>query len=167
MGTELCPWCGKASVFEGGLTSSGGPRALFLPHRCDMMAVSVAFRACVSCGLVWTAVDPGGLRDVIAKHGRALARQHLDEIDFGPYRGLPDTALAREVAEKVAEVDALVRSGKTGAAGRYRELAGVTWDAALRDVGRWPRLTCEEKLELFGWASKKKAIVDDLDSPFP
>jgi hypothetical protein len=124
-------------------------------------------RACVSCGHVWTTLDPARLRGVIRSSGEEIARQELDEIDFGPHRGLPDTELAREIADKVAELDALCRSGKVGVAGRYRELRGVTWDQALKETRDWVRLTREEKLALFGWETKKKVPIDDLDSPFP
>jgi hypothetical protein len=144
----------------------------FAPRNCRpswqaaALAVAGAFRACVSCGHVWNRVDPARLREHIASCGDELARQELDEIDRGIYRDLPDIAAAREIAEKVAAIDALIRAGKTGAVGLYRELKGVTWDQALHETGRWARLTRDEKLALFGWLPKKKVRVDDLDSPF-
>jgi hypothetical protein len=132
------------------------------------MAASEPLRACLSCGLVWSAVDPDRLRFLIADHGLELARQHLDEIDHGPYRDLPASDAAREIGDRVAELDALARAGAHGPmVRRYRELCGVTWDQAHRDVKDWPRLTREAKLELFGWVPKtKKDEFDDFGSPF-
>jgi hypothetical protein len=139
----------------------------FLVTHCGPRTLPVESFACVSCGLVWTALEPSALRDHIERHGREILRQELEEIEHGPYRGLPDTDLAREVADRIAELDALARSGKIGLVGRYRELRGVTWDQAHKDVGGWADLTRGEKLALLGWTPKKKAVVDDLDSPFP
>jgi len=81
---------------------------------------------------------------------------------------LPDTGVAREIAEKIAELDALVRTGKSGAVGRYREMRGVIWDEAIKEMKSWAKLTREEKLALFGWkpkANKTKQEFDDLDEP--
>jgi hypothetical protein len=122
--------------------------------------------ACVSCGHLWSSVDPGVLREFIRTHGNELAKQQLDDFDHGLTRGLPDTGPAREAAEKVAEIDALVRSGKIGAVGRYRELRGVTWDQAIKETRNWHDLKRDEKLTLFGWEPKTKQPVDDLDSPY-
>ncbi len=175
MESESCRACGATTVVVGHVVA--GPESnvghAFVPRNCrpawqtTRLAVPNGFRACVSCGHVWARIDPAALREHIASHGEELARQELAEIDYGIYRDLPDVAAAREVAEKVAAIDALVRAGKTGAAGLYRELKGVTWDQALHETARWARLTREEKLALFGWLPKKKASVDDIDSPFP
>ena len=166
MEAPRCPRCRQAAVV---FSSPYVPAEGFVPRHSGVFANPVptpARSACVACGLVWSSVDPARIREVIGAYGGELARQHLDEIDRGPYRGLPDTAAAREIGDKVAEVDALVRSGAP-AAGRYREMRGVTWDEAHRDVRRWHELTRDEKLELFGWVAKKKPAVDDFDTPFP
>jgi hypothetical protein len=172
---ERCPGCGEPTVVIGHVIAGSECDVghTFAPRNCRPswqaigVAASAGFRACVSCGHVWNRVDPARLREYITSHGEELARQELDEIDYGIYRDLPDLAAAREVAEKVAAVDALVRRGRTGGVGLYRELKGVTWDQALHETGRWARLSREEKLALFGWQPKKKVPVDDLDSPYP
>jgi hypothetical protein len=173
METDRCTACGEPTVVVGQISTwqEGRVGHVFAPRNCRSSWPGVptagGFRACVSCGHVWSWVDPSRLRSWIESQGEEIARQELDEIDHGPYRGLPDVAAVREVAEKIAEIDALARSGKTGAAGRYRELRGVTWDQALKEASGWTRLTRREKLALFGWTPKKKVPVDDLDSPFP
>ncbi len=121
---------------------------------------------CVSCGHLWSSIDPQALRDYIQAHGSELLKQRIDESDHGPYRGLPDSELAHEIADKVAEIDALVQCGKPGAAGRYRELRGVTWDQAIKETRNWRDLKRDEKLAFFGWEPKKKQPVDDLESPY-
>ncbi|MDG3002195.1 hypothetical protein [Paludisphaera mucosa] len=126
-----------------------------------------AFSACFTCGLVWSSVEPDALRGFIHRRGEEIARQHLDEIERGPFRDLPDTDLAREIGAAIADVDALSRAGSSAVPRRYRELRGVPWDQALHDTRNWRRLTREEKLELFGWAPKKKSALDDFDAPFP
>jgi hypothetical protein len=125
------------------------------------VGIDAAFRACLKCGLTWSSLSPTKLRHHMQRFGGELARQELDEIDRGIYRDLPDTDLAREIAEKVAEIDYMVRRGEFGAVARYRELRGVPWDQAIKQMQGWSRLTRAEKLELFGWVSKKKPPVDD------
>ncbi len=175
METERCPVCGEPSVLIGQIVAGHEHYGYaFVPNFCrpplqeDGVPVHGGPRACISCGHLWMSLDPGRLRKFVASFGGELARQALDEIDLGPYRDLPDTALAREIAEGIAEIDALARSGRTGAVGRYREIRGVPWDRALKEASQWAHLTREEKLALFGWTPKKKKTpVDDLDSPFP
>ncbi len=67
---------------------------------------------------------------------------------------------AREVAGKIAELDALVVADRQPEAiRRYRELTGATWDQAIGIVRRWHDRKFAEKLALLGWQSK--------DAPFP
>jgi hypothetical protein len=155
------------------LTGDGGYGAHFLPVHCRLSYVSPAvppargFAACLSCGHLWSVLDPAALLAYIERTGDELAQQQLDELARGPFRDLPDTELAREVGTKIAEVDAMARRGAPAAARKYREVQGVTWDQALHDTKNWHKLSRQEKLELFGWTSKKKTPVDDLDAPFP
>lgn len=171
---EHCPRCGGSGVMHGSLVAlvsnpphvvsvSFSPRSV-TPGVFDLargVGLAVETRACLKCGHVWSSLDPGRLRQFVETHGGALARQELDEIDRGIYRDLPDVELAREVAEKVAEIDSMVRRGEFGSVARYRELRGVAWDEAIKTMNGWSRLTRAEKLELFGWTSKKKPPVDD------
>lgn len=175
MSSATCPQCGRSTVFSGGITH--GPDTMvqarnFVPT--DQLPIWRAYpgillmgepQVCVSCGHLWSSVDPQDLRKYIQAHGSELLKQRLDESDHGPYRGLPETDLAREIADKISEIDALVQSSLPGFVGKYRELRGVTWDQAIKETRHWRDLTREEKLALFGWESKKKGPVDDLDSP--
>jgi hypothetical protein len=172
VGTEHCPACGAATILKGFIAFGEGYATQFVPNHCRAtrtqgVPTAVTARACAACGHVWMTLDPGRLREYVATHGEEIARQELDELERGPYRDLPDTAVAREVADKVAELDHLARGRAVGVVGRYRELRGVTWDIALKEAGDWHRLTRAEKLALFGWTPKKKVALDDLDSPFP
>lgn len=175
--TPVCPRCGRPTVVGGHLIDgrqSTGSAPRFLPRQLQMklftdqwwgVEVAPGFRGCVSCGLVWSGLDANRLHAFIAEHGSALDRQQLDEWDGGPMRGLPDTALAREVVAHVAEIDGLVRSAKEGeATRRYRELTGVTWDQAIAAIRTWRDLDRGDKLARFGWVTKKPAL-DDLAEP--
>lgn len=172
-GPARCPYCGRADAVTGDLMNGHGPTIGFAPRNLRPLrsglgvGLNGAFYSCASCGLVWSTLDPGKLRAFIMGHGEELAKQQLDEFDRGPCRDLPDTGVGREIGAAVAAVDEAARSWTPGAARTYRELRGVTWDQALRETRDWARLTREEKLALFGWVPKKKAAVDDLDSPFP
>jgi hypothetical protein len=169
METLSCPACGKATVVTGNIVSGGEGNGLrFVPRNCRAwrlvsgVNLSHAFQACVSCGHSWTTLDPTKLHAFLEEYGAELAQQELEEFDGGRYRDLPDTDLAREVADHVAEIDALVRHGY-GAIRRYRELKSVTWDQAIKEAGGWANLKREEKLALFGWVAKKeKLAVDEL-----
>ncbi|AMV38305.1 hypothetical protein [Planctomyces sp. SH-PL62] len=172
METARCPSCRSESVLTVDVLTGEGDGSLILrPRHCRAMGSGVGIRSpfstCVSCGFVWTAIDPAALRDFIQRSGEEIARQQLDEFDRGPFRDLPDTDLAREIGAAIADVDARYRERPSAAIRRYRELRGVTWDQAHHDTRNWRRLTREEKLELFGWSPKKKTVADDFDSPFP
>jgi hypothetical protein len=103
-------------------------------------------------------VKPEELRQFLTDYGDEMARQDLTSLDAapGPDPGLPDTTQARAAAEGVAEVDALVRAEKTGAAtGRYRDLSGCTWDEAIGALRTWRSMTRVEKLRRLGWPPKE------------
>ena len=177
MGSEPCVHCGRSTVLPGDVTSGleGGRGDRFAPaharysrNRPGVPLRPGTFRACASCGHVWSSLDPRALRDFVAEYGDELLRQHLDELERGPFRDLPDTELARSIGARVAELDAPAWEGKPGVIGRFREMTGLTWDEAIKLVSRWARLTREEKLALFGWRPKaKKGPIDDLDLPYP
>jgi hypothetical protein len=127
-------------------------------------AVPAEARACLSCGHLWAHLEPSHLRRFIRDYTGELGRQYLDELERGPYRDLPDTDLAREIGDQIAELDAIARNGSAGkVVRRYREFRGVTWDQALKDVTKWSELKRPKKLALFGWIPKKeKEPFDDL-----
>jgi hypothetical protein len=180
MQEAACPRChGSASVsMEIVCANADGARSRGLgfglrPRHCKgclgPAALAAPFSACLSCGLVWSDMEPRSLRAFILARGDELARQHLDRLEQGPLRDLPDIDAARAIGAAIAEVDTLAIADSTAAVRRYRELRGVTWDQALRDVKAWPRLTRREKLELFGWTPKKTAgeVDPDFDGALP
>ena len=169
MTSVLCPSCRGAAVIVGhGSSRCFNPQVGRTPDVNPGVVLQAPLSACLSCGHVWSTLDPARLRRFIESAGNELARQQLDEFDRGPCRDLPDTEIGRAIGAKVAAVDAEARAGANGAVRKYREVSGVTWDEALRVAGDWPRLTREEKLALFGWAPKRKTkkALDDFDSPF-
>jgi len=173
MELERCPACHEPCLMYGRFLASkeyyGDGYGTFALERSNLFQPppSASFktkpRACLSCGLVWSKVDPLKLRESVWKNGVEIDRQHLDEIDDGPFRDLPNTALARALGAKVQEIEALIRSGRrVEAIRRYRELRGVTWDQAHKDMSNWSNMPREEKLALFGWVPKKKGAIDEL-----
>jgi hypothetical protein len=163
-----CPQCGAMTVVSGRFVQSplgfvpSDTRFLLSQNgvalRCDTV------RACVSCGHVWNnmSLDPAGLRAFIRSHGGELAWQHLESLEFGPYRGLPDTPEARAAADQAAEIDSLVREGKQAdATRRLRALRHTTWDDAINTLRRWRDLKREDKLALFGWRDKHGSNDED------
>ena len=171
MEPRRCPSCGEAAVIEECVVA--GFR-LFMPpyvwgYNSDVThSVPSDTGVCVACGHLTAALDPTKVRDFMRGCGSELAKQYLDEIDFGPRRDLPDTGFGHDLGAKVAELDALARTGKGSAViRRFRDLTATTWDEATKAAGRWSRLTREAKLALFGWTAKEKPIKDDLaDSLF-
>lgn len=150
-----CPRCGQAPVASSALLYPPSPYAGMAPRW-----------ACLGCGLAWSEHDPDLARAAIRAHGGELGRQLLDEVDRGPMRDLPDTAAAREVAAKVADIDHHARcSPENILARRYRELTGATWDEAVAAARNWRHLRREEKLARLGWVPKKAGPVDDLAEP--
>lgn len=163
---ESCRRCGGSKLFAGSFRAQ---KADFMfvpvPPNQGFAAPGVGFReqphACLDCGFVELAIDAPALRRVVLQHGDELARQHLAALDHGPCYVLPDTDLAREVAAKVAELDALARQGKP-VAGRYREWRGIPWDEAIRDTAGWRDLSRDAKLARFGWEPKKGPEGDEF-----
>ncbi len=173
MTEDPCPRCRgtDVAVLDAAGPFSGPLYAGFVlrPRHCKGGAAPpLQFSACLACGLVWPTVDPEALRTAIRSQGDELARQRLDALDRGPFRDLPDSDAARDIAAAIAEIDALIYSRRNPVR-RYRELRGVTWDQAHADVKAWPGLTREQKLELFGWPPSKKrrdGSDPDFDAPF-
>ncbi len=173
MELDRCPACNEPGVARGQFLVDGNyglDRGGFALERACLfrfppsVPLNAKPRACLSCGHVWSTIDPAKLRENIRLRGVEIDRQHLDEIDDGPFRDLPDTALARAMGKKVQEIDALVRNGRwIEAIRRYRDLQGVTWDQVHKDMNNWANMPREEKLALFGWVpQKKKGPVDEL-----
>src|SRR5690606_12887522 len=132
MELDRCPACNEPGVARGqflvdgnyGLDRGGCALERACPCRFPpSVRLQARARACVSCGHAWSTIDPAKLRENIQLRGVEIDRQHLDEIDDGPFRDLPDTALARALGKKVQEIDALVRNGRwIDAIRRYRDL---------------------------------------------
>jgi hypothetical protein len=101
------------------------------------------------------------LRANIETYGNELIKQHIEPSISGPYQGLPDIPEARQAADGVAEIDALVLAGRGGEVRRYRDLTNTTWDQALEVVRGWRDLKRAQKLALFGWHPKGKAQPDE------
>lgn len=168
-----CPACGESKSIAGTMPGPDSAEGRFVPantgvlfNRTGVPMRCEPFRACMACGLVWATLDPVAIRAFIRAHGKELAGQWLDEIDHGPCRDLPDTEWGRRVGGSISELDALARAGTSALVRRFREIRGVTWDVALKEAGRWPQMTREEKLEFFGWVGKEKTPKDDLGELF-
>jgi hypothetical protein len=111
-------------------------------------------------------VAPDQLRAAIKTNGRELAKQYFESLASGPYHDLPDIPEARQAADGVAEIDALIWSGKVlDATRRYHELTNRTWDEVHATIPRWADLTRARKLALFGWHPKGKLDDDDAELP--
>ena len=165
---ERCPHCGGTTLVNGEVRGDQHGVAFMPRHARPFwnpggVAIERDARACLTCGHLWLHVNPAELRRFIQDRTGEIGRQFLNEIERGPYRDLPATTLARQIAEHVAEIDSLVRDGFHGkAVRRYREMRGVIWDQAINDLRNWANLTRPEKLALFGWIPKKKEPFDDL-----
>ncbi len=175
MNAECCPMCQGSAILAGSV-GSPGYMSYFVPRNMPIAAWSVPcvpltheFRACLSCGHVWSSLRPRQLRALVEAHGRELDKQYLEFLDAGPDRDLPDVPLAREAGRCVAEIDALAVAGhQAEATRRYRQLKQATWDEAVNTVRHWPDLERAQKLALFGWAPKEKEhapTTDLLDHP--
>ena len=86
MGGDVCPRCGSADQVAGAANAIGTPDH-FLPHLrrglkywlsqwTSLRGVELTenFRACLSCGLVWSSLAPRDLLDFMANHGLASAQ---------------------------------------------------------------------------------------------
>jgi len=85
-------------------------------------------------------------------------------LEAGPDHGVPDIPEAREAAERVSELDALVLVRQQGPATRwYREWTGCTWHNAHEVLGQWRRLKRAQKLALLGWAPNEPLTAEKTD----
>jgi hypothetical protein len=160
METDGCPLC-KASGKVTGTLLELGTRFEFRPRGLDLppweLGVPIACKACLSCGHVWMSLSPDALRSLIKTRGSELARQQLDELQYGRDHDLPDSSLARIAAERAREIDALVLHDKhVEAIRRFHDLTKFTWDQCLETMRGWRDLSRAKKLALFGWAPKGK-----------
>jgi hypothetical protein len=130
------------------------------------VSLSSHFRICLSCGLVWATLELEQVLAFIGANGTELGKQYIEMIRDGPNRGLPDLPEARAAAERVAEIDGLVISGKRReATRRYRELTGTTWDQAILAIRGWRNHERAKKLAFFGWCLKEKTPAVERETP--
>ena len=169
METERCPSCSSSIVTQGSLRAQAadGVSLCFIPPGIPSLVwnsgvkLPAGIRYCLSCGHLWSRVDPVKVLELLRGCGTELARQHYEALLQGPYHGLPEVPEAREAADSVAEIDKLIIHLKSPeATRRYRELTRTTWDQALAVVASWPNLERSQKLAPFGWAPQEKAKVD-------
>ncbi len=126
--------------------------------------MSSDFHCCLCCGHVWGRLRPEELRAFLGLNASELGKQHFETILDGPYHDLPDQPAAHEAADKVAEIDALMVTGKdAGATRRYRELTGTTWDQAIAGISAWRYHDRAKKLALFGWPPKEKTPAEGTE----
>ena len=79
MDGEACPKCGGNALTNGNAVRGMGGASQFQPENMRWFQFRVSqgvpladgFRACLSCGLVWSRVAPDELRAFIEKHGTA------------------------------------------------------------------------------------------------
>ena len=92
MDTEHCPKCDARAVVIGRFQEIEGrgncfePKGMrFFNFRLWGRGVSCAepFRACLSCGHVWTHLQPEELRKFIDKHGSAKTKSELSPFHKG------------------------------------------------------------------------------------
>ena len=169
MSDTRCPACSGSKIVIGPMHSSEAYGVRFAPLSCGYPAlplISSYFHACFGCGLLWSTFDPETLRSVLRASGQEIAKQEIDEIDYGPCRDLPDSDWGRMVGASISELDKLARDGRTALLRRYRDMRGVTWDVAAMEATHWRQMTREEKLGRFGWVAKVKPPKDDLDEFF-
>ena len=83
-----CPSCGSESVVRGRIFNQVdyvSPEAFFRPKelkRFSLFGINVRvkkndFAACGECGLVWSMVDTGELKQVVSKNGRKNIKDDL------------------------------------------------------------------------------------------
>lgn len=163
MEAKRCPNCREPKVVPAHPYSVHEPIVHVSPRagggfRSVGPIVSTSLECCLACGHLWTTLKPEQVRILIEAHNTDLGRQYIRTVLEGPYHDLPDHPAAREAAERVAEIDALVMARRDGEAiRRYRELTGLTWDQAILETRRWANHDRATKLALFGWHPKEKA----------
>ncbi len=168
MDSPRCPTCGGSKIVAGAMLGVDSTGAAFVPMSSrttfnpNCVSPSSGFHACLDCGLLWSHIPPDAIRNHLRASKIPLAMQEVDELEFGPFRDLPQTEWGRMIGGHISELDALARAGGTALLRRYRDMRGVTWDVAAREATHWRRLTREQKLELFGWKPKTKPPKDDL-----
>jgi hypothetical protein len=90
--SEQCPRCGKGLVVHGSLPGTRGlARQLgFRPEELRFFALSLQFpevpvsagaAACASCGLVWTELDAGALRQKLRDLGNEDVQRRLGQLE--------------------------------------------------------------------------------------
>jgi len=159
-----CKICGNPTLVQGYLVGAEGNLGYgFTPaFSHSHVRLKAAFNACTSCGHIWASVAPEELRKAIDRHGRELAKQHLECSVSGPYRDVPDVPEARKAADGVAEIDTLMLAGnQLDATRRLRQLTSCTWDDAIEAVRGWVDLERVRKLALFGWRPKRKEFATE------
>lgn len=168
MSSERCPQCsGTQVLLNCAFKGQGDYGVRFVPTGVlttpwDLGAFAssdfTGFRLCLSCGHLWSRLNPGRVRTLIATHGTKLGKQYLETVLNGPDHDLPDVPEARAAAEGVAQIDVLLIGHKTPeATRRLRELTGMTWDQAIAAVLGWSDYDRAKKLALLGWEPKEKA----------
>ena len=89
---EQCPRCGKGLVVHGSLPSTRGVvRPVgFRPEELRLFSLSLQFpevpvaaaaAACAACGLVWTELDAGALRQKLHDLGNDDVRRRLGMLE--------------------------------------------------------------------------------------
>jgi hypothetical protein len=126
MKSERCPNCTGTKVIQAdvGTLAEGRVHHHFifpgLPSLQWDSSVGLPgeFHHCLSCGHLWSRLDPKKVVAYLRACGRELTRQYYEALLDGPYRDLPDFPEAREAADRVAEMDKLVIHGKSAEATR-------------------------------------------------
>jgi hypothetical protein len=123
------------------------------------------YRCCTTCGHVWATLNAEELREFLLAYGDELAKQDAGLVGGEQTETAPDVPQAWEAAQRVAEIDGLVRAEKRNeAARRYRELTAGTWDQAIDAVRGWRDLNRGQKPSLFGWSPKEAPTGDQRAS---
>ena len=91
MDIDHCPKCDATAVVAGNMNFPGAPKfrprgMRFFDFRLSQMNPPLCgdFRACLTCGLVWTHLRPEELRKFIDNHGNAEAK-----LKLSPFRKAP------------------------------------------------------------------------------
>ncbi len=172
---EQCPLCKDSRIYPGSLVpnnTDGDPNhpagfgVCFIPRHVNTQRLKYgvhlvnAAKACLSCGHIWTYVEPEKLRDFVRTYGNETAKQHYAELGFEPRRSTSLQNVPEDIRKKVLEIDSLALSLRTAeVTRRYRELAVCDWDTAVNVTRAWVNMTMSEKLAAFGWYGKQKPVA--------